>query len=133
MSKDFYKSRFLGILIALAVIAGLSVAAMMLWNALMPDIFGLPPLSYWQAAGILVLARILFGGLGMGRFTPRRGFEFLQGNKLREKWMNMSAEEQKAFAEKEKDFRNLFNDRFSRFRQFYEETEKNNKEGDGNE
>jgi hypothetical protein len=114
-------------LAALAVIAGLSVAVMLLWNALVPAIFGLPPLDYGQAAGILALARILFGGFGIGRFMPRRGFDVAHGNKLREKWMGMSAEERKAFVEKEKDFRNLFHDRFSRLHQFYGEAEPDNK------
>lgn len=33
-----------------------------LWNRLMPGIFNLPSISYWQAFGVLVLAQILFGG-----------------------------------------------------------------------
>lgn len=32
-----------------------------LWNWLMPDIFGLRQISYWQAFGLLVLAKLLFG------------------------------------------------------------------------
>jgi hypothetical protein len=130
MRKDFFKFRLAGILIVLAIIAGLSVAVMLLWNALMPDLFSLPPLNYGQAAGILVLARILFGGLGLGHFAPRRGLNCSGGNRLREKWMNMSGEERKAFVEKEKDFRNLFHDRFSRLHQFYGEAEPDNKKGD---
>jgi len=27
----------------------------------MPDVFGLPVLSYWKAVGILVMAKLLFG------------------------------------------------------------------------
>ena len=34
---------------------------MLLWNWLMPAIFGLPEITYWQAWGILILAQILFG------------------------------------------------------------------------
>jgi hypothetical protein len=33
-----------------------------LWNWLMPGLFHLPTISYWQAFGIVVLAKILFGG-----------------------------------------------------------------------
>jgi len=44
---------------ALAVLFGLLVQ--WLWNALMPDIFGLPVIGYWQAVGLVVLAHILFG------------------------------------------------------------------------
>ncbi len=34
---------------------------MLLWNWLMPDVFGLPNLTYWKAVGILVMAKLLFG------------------------------------------------------------------------
>lgn len=37
---------------------------MLLWNWLMPEIFGLPEITYWKAAGIIILARLLFGGMG---------------------------------------------------------------------
>jgi hypothetical protein len=68
-------------------VAVFSVAAMPLWNALMPDIFGLPALNYWQAAGIVVLARILFGGLGSGLSRPHGGYGrfFHRGNQPQEK------------------------------------------------
>lgn len=33
--------------------------AMLLWNWLMPEIFGLPQISYWQAWGLVLLAHIL--------------------------------------------------------------------------
>lgn len=36
----------------------------LLWNWLMPAIFGLPPIRFWQALGLLALSRILFGGFG---------------------------------------------------------------------
>lgn len=39
---------------------------MLLWNALIPDLFHGPTLSYLQAAGILVLARIMVGRGGRG-------------------------------------------------------------------
>jgi len=36
----------------------------LLWNWLMPELFGLPQLDYWKALGLLALTRILFGGFG---------------------------------------------------------------------
>jgi hypothetical protein len=36
---------------------------MLLWNWLMPEIFGLKRLGYWQAWGLLVLCTILFKGM----------------------------------------------------------------------
>lgn len=37
-----------------------------LWNWLIPTLFGGPIITFWQAMGILVLAKILFGGFGHG-------------------------------------------------------------------
>ncbi len=37
---------------------------MWLWNWLMPMIFNLPALNYWQSVGVLALASILFGRFG---------------------------------------------------------------------
>lgn len=45
--------------IAIAFLVGYIV--MRLWNWLMPDLFGLPEVGYWQAVGILLLAKIIFG------------------------------------------------------------------------
>jgi high-affinity Fe2+/Pb2+ permease len=43
---------------ALAFVFGLFV--MLLWNWLMPGIFGLAQISYWQAWGLVILSHILF-------------------------------------------------------------------------
>lgn len=57
-------------MIALGIIAitGLAILfgfiVMWLWNWLMPEIFGLPLLSYWQAVGLFILFKILLGGCG---------------------------------------------------------------------
>jgi uncharacterized membrane protein YgcG len=37
-----------------------------LWNWLLPDIFGLRRVTFWEALGLLALCRILFGGFGKG-------------------------------------------------------------------
>jgi hypothetical protein len=39
----------------------------LLWNALLPPLFGWPAVTFWQALGLLVLSRILFGGFGWRR------------------------------------------------------------------
>jgi hypothetical protein len=44
----------------LALIFGIFVK--WLWNALMPVIFGLPEIGFWQAVGLVVLGHIFFGG-----------------------------------------------------------------------
>lgn len=42
----------------------------LLWNALLPPLFGFPAVTFWQALGLLALCRILFGGL-IGHGRPR--------------------------------------------------------------
>lgn len=37
----------------------LSLPLMLLWNWLMPVIFGLPTIGFWQAFGLCILTRIL--------------------------------------------------------------------------
>jgi hypothetical protein len=37
---------------------------MLLWNWLLPPLFGWREITFWQALGLLALCRILFGGLG---------------------------------------------------------------------
>jgi hypothetical protein len=37
---------------------------MHLWNWLMPGLFGLGMIDFWKAFGLVLLARLLFGGLG---------------------------------------------------------------------
>jgi len=43
----------------------------LLWNWLVPALFGLPHVTFWQALGLLVLCRILFGGMGRHGGGPR--------------------------------------------------------------
>lgn len=62
----------LGVLLFIVVGGGI---VMLLWNWLLPPIFGLPALGFWQALGLLALCRILFGGFGCrggGRSRLRR-------------------------------------------------------------
>lgn len=48
---------------------------MMLWNGIMPEVFGLGILSIWQAIGLFILARFLFGRTkGPGRWRKRQHY-----------------------------------------------------------
>lgn len=51
-----------GLFIAFVLIftAVLSLPFMFLWNWIMPDIFGLTKITFWQAIGLLLLSNILF-------------------------------------------------------------------------
>jgi len=49
---------FIGLIAIVIVILGYPL--MLLWNWLMPIIFGLPEITFWQAIGLNVLSTILF-------------------------------------------------------------------------
>jgi hypothetical protein len=52
----------LGMAGVLGLVLGLVVK--WLWNAVMPGIFGLPLIGYWQAVGLFVLSHLLIKGTG---------------------------------------------------------------------
>ena len=88
--------KFMMPIVFLAVAAGFSAGIMLLWNWLMPFLFGLTVINFWQALGLLVLCRILFGGFGgWHRRRQVRGFEGM--HHLREKWEKMTPEQRKEF------------------------------------
>jgi len=76
-------------ILVVIVFAGFGQAVLQLWNHLMPDIFGLHPISYWQAVGLMGLSWILFGGLrgalmlGGPRLGPMRHMNPEQREKFR--------------------------------------------------
>jgi len=75
-----------------------SAVVMLLWNALLPTIIHVVAITYWQAAGLLILCRILFGGIPFGR-GGRGRFGGGPPAHIREKLMNMSDEERAKFKE----------------------------------
>lgn len=68
MMKEKLKTA--GFFLGGTALLALGVAVTMwLWNALIPDIVGWTSINYWQALGLLVLLRLLFGHFGhFGRF-----------------------------------------------------------------
>ncbi len=52
------------VLAGIAMFFAVSGIVMWLWNALLPEIIGVKSIGFWQAMGILVLCKILFGGFG---------------------------------------------------------------------
>jgi hypothetical protein len=77
-----------------AVLALLSLAVMLLWNSLVPELFRGPRLEYWQALGLLLLSRILFGGL------RGRGWHGHWRQRMwRERWESMTPEERERLRE----------------------------------
>ncbi len=85
---------FFVVLFGIGVFLLVGYVLMLLWNWLMPDLFGVPRVDYWQAFGILILAKLLFGfgshGSGGGkRKSGKHRSEPMCRNgasKLKEKW-----------------------------------------------
>jgi hypothetical protein len=79
------------VLFAALGVAAFSFVVMSLWNWLLPALFGFSRITYWQAVGILVLSKILFGGIrgsGAAMFWRRR---------MMERWAQMTPEEREKF------------------------------------
>jgi hypothetical protein len=77
----FFKVVFM-IMAAIIFILLFGYGFMLLWNWLMPEIFGLPSLTYWKAVGILVMAKLLFGSFeskGPGRNSKKGHTRFKKG------------------------------------------------------
>lgn len=75
---------------------------MMLWNWLIPDLFGLSTISFWQAAGLLLLCKILFGSFVGSHHGHAHAAHHCCGNKLRERWESMTPEEREQIVEAHK-------------------------------
>ena len=71
----------------------------LLWNWLLPPLFGWPALTFWQALGLLVLCRILFGGFGRrgGSYMMRQGMRERIKARMNERWDRMTPEERERF------------------------------------
>jgi hypothetical protein len=65
---------------------------MLLWNWLVPMLFGLREITFWQALGLLALCRILFGGFGLGGGGSHRSRRRIR-ERMNERWEQMTPEE----------------------------------------
>jgi len=78
---------------ALAV-ALFGYVVMALWNAVLPAVTGLHAITFVQALGLLLLSRILFGGL---RGWGRRGGHWRA--RMQARWQQMTPDERERFRE----------------------------------
>lgn len=84
-------------IVAIAVIGGAIVQY--LWNWLFPSLFGWRQITFWEAFGLLVLCRILFGrgGHGVSRSNIRRRIEERVEQRMADRWDRMTPEERERF------------------------------------
>ena len=81
-------------LIAVAFVA-FGFLTMNLWNGLMPMLFHLSEITFWQTIGLMILSRLILGGFG----GHGRGHGHHCRRDLHEKWENMTPEEREKFRE----------------------------------
>jgi len=78
------------VLFGVAWLVVMGIATFGLWNVLMPAILGLHTINFWQALGLFLLSRVLFGRLG-GWNSRLHKARFVRG------WMQMTPEERGRF------------------------------------
>ena len=92
--KFKHKRKFLFI-VPIFILFALTALVMYLWNGILPDVIGIKSITYWQAMGILVLSKILFGGFhGFGKHKHS-----IRKQRLINNVRNMSPEEREKFKE----------------------------------
>jgi hypothetical protein len=95
MKTMFKKRWYLFVpLIAVAFVA-FGFFTMHLWNWLMPLLFHLPEVTFWQTIGLMILSRLILGGFG-GHHGRAHGH---CRQRMHEKWENMTPEEREKFRE----------------------------------
>ena len=77
-----------GLPFVLLFIAIGAVVLMLLWNWLLPVIFGIKAITFWQAVGLLILSKLLFGGF------HRRPRPFYGHSRHWERWKRWHEEEE---------------------------------------
>lgn len=84
-----------------ACLALISYVVMLLWNWLLPQLLHVPTVDYWQAMGIFVLSKILFGFGGKG--GPGSAPWMRRKQMMEERMRNMTPEERTQFKQQWKD------------------------------
>ncbi len=79
-------------LLAVVACAVFGFIVMSLWNWLMPALFGWRLITFWQALGLFILSKVLFGG-----FRGRPGYRMHWRRRMIERWQQMSPEERDRF------------------------------------
>ncbi|MBI3005728.1 MAG: hypothetical protein HYY49_09995 [Ignavibacteriales bacterium] len=97
--KPWWLFKILKVLVIVAVATlAIGYIVMELWNALIPELFKGPSLTFWQAVGLLVLSHILLRGWGRWRYA--NGWRHDRWKKrFEEKLAGMTPEEQAKFKE----------------------------------
>jgi hypothetical protein len=98
-SFKFNRRRKFGFaLMAIVFVIAIGFVIMLLWNWLMPELFGLSTITYWQAVGLLILSKILFGGGWSKKQHPRHSHYWKK--RFMSKWDDMCEEDRDKIKER---------------------------------
>ncbi len=94
MNRSFWPRRiFLFVLFAACAIIVFGGIVMLLWNNILVPVLSIHAITFWQALGILVLSKILFGGFRGGWAGKRHYWK----QRMQQKWNNMTPGEKERF------------------------------------
>ncbi|MFZ1807689.1 MAG: hypothetical protein WAU36_10725 [Cyclobacteriaceae bacterium] len=85
------------VLLGIIAIGVLGLVTQLLWNWLVPALFGAPMITIWQALGLLLLTKILLWPIGKRHYKGQSGVYWKQ------KWNGMTDEEKAVFRKKMKE------------------------------
>jgi len=94
--NKFRQKKPVFLLLILALVLIVSAVVMLLWNAILPDVLGVKFINYWQALGIFILSKILFGGFNPVRRARKRKH---MRSKFKERFLEMDEEQKSIFKE----------------------------------
>jgi len=99
MHKDMKRGSWILKMVLLGAIAigVLGLVTQLLWNWLMPVLFGIPMITIWQALGLLLLSKIVLWPIGRPYCKGQNGVHWKQ------KWSGMTDEEKVQFRKKMKE------------------------------
>lgn len=95
MKKRWLKKVPFVIGIGLLGVFAFSAIVMFLWNHILPGVIHVGSITIWQAAGILLLCKILFSG-----FKGRHGHRWHGKKQMFGQWQEMTEDEKQLFRER---------------------------------
>ena len=103
MKRSRFPKFLLFLLFIFAVIVPLGFIIMALWNNVLALVIPVTVINFWQALGLFLLSRILFGGFPGKPGWAGHGRRRHEMEEMRNKWFNLSPEEKIRFKQDWKD------------------------------
>jgi len=116
MKKFWIKKGIMILFFGAIAVTVFGFIVMGLWNSILVQVLSVKVISFWQALGILLLSKILFGGFhGRGSWRGSPAWK----EKMKQRWDKMTPEEREKF---KAEWKNRCGGRWGRFDRKDEET-----------